>query len=53
MGLNVLIVAIWLVEENEVTMAPAFRQVAFFFNFELFLFMLKKPVIPYFNEGIV
>ena len=38
---TVLTVAIWLVEEHEVTIAPAFRQVRFL-NFELFLFMLKN-----------
>ena len=38
---TVLTVAIRLVEEHEVTMAPAFRQVPFL-NFELFLFRLEK-----------
>ena len=38
-GTQFLAVVIWLVEEHEVAMVPAFRPFVFFFNFELFLFI--------------
>ena len=40
-GTKFLTLAIWLVEEHEVAMAPAFRRVCFL-NFELFLFIVKE-----------
>ena len=53
-GIKFLTVVIWLVE-HEVAMALAFRPMCFL-NFELFLFLVKEPAVPYFqvfNERIV